>query len=155
MDLNILYLIIVIICVILIIFVYRSKSEGFETTQRVLLKTTDGKYAKICKDKHLCLTDIQSESVEFSVLKFDNDLIALSNNGYYISSCFGDLCKHNMILVNSFNPYAPNCKLSLEKADSDIDYYIRLYDDTYFGIDENNYFIKTSDHTSAIKLQLI
>lgn len=154
MNINIFYLIIVIICVIFIISVYRSKKEGFETTQRVLLKTTGGKYAKVCDDKHLCLTDIQSERIEFSVLKFDNDLIALSHNGYYISSCFGDSCKHNMIMVNNFNPYAPNCKMSLEKTDGDY-YYIRLYDDTYVSTDENDHFIKTPNRTVAIKLQLI
>lgn len=153
MNLQIYYLIIGIVSAILLLYLYRSKNEGFETTQRVILKTVDGKYAKVCKDKHLCLTDIESERDEFSILKFDDDLISLSNGGYYISSCFEDSCKDNMILVNNFNPYAPNCKLSLEKVNDY--YYVRLYDNTYFSIDDSDHFIKTQDKSRAIRLQLI
>jgi hypothetical protein len=129
-----------------------SKREGFETNQRVTLKTSTGKFAKVCAEKHLCLTDDKTEAEQFGVMKFSDDLIALSKGGYYIASCFGDSCKDEMIKVNSFNPYAPNAKMALEK-DNEY-YYIKFYDEKYMSVDDQNHVIKTSDKSKALRLEI-
>jgi hypothetical protein len=129
-----------------------TKREGFETNQRVTLKTSTGKFAKVCAEKHLCLTDNKTEAEQFSVMKFSDDLIALSKGGYYIASCFGDSCKDEMIKVNSFNPYAPNAKLALEKEAEY--YYVKFYDDKYMSVDDNNHVIKHSDKSKALRLEI-
>jgi len=152
MDLNIVYLIVAAIAIYFFFFRTQSK-EGFETNQRIVLKTADGKYAKICADKHLCASKTESERVQFSIMKFSDDLIALSSGGYYIASCFGETCKDDMIKVNSFNPYAPNSKLALEKDNEN--YYIKFYDEKYLSLDSNDHFIKTSERSLAAKIQFV
>lgn len=131
----------------------KKKQEGFETNQRVVLKTQDGKYAKICADKHLCISTNESEGVQFSIMKFNDDLIALSNGGYYIASCFGDSCKDDMIKVNSFNPYAPNAKLALERTGDK--FYIKFYDEKYLSVDSNDHFIKIADKSKAVQISIL
>jgi hypothetical protein len=152
MNLNIIYLLVAAIAIYFFFFTSQSK-EGFETNQRVVLKTVDGKYAKICADKHLCASNNESERVQFSIMKFSDDLIALSNGGYYVASCFGETCKDDMIKVNSFNPYAPNAKLALEKENDY--YYVKFYDEKYLSLDSNDHFIKTSDKSGSIKVQFV
>lgn len=134
------------------VYIKNNKREGFETNQRVTLKTSTGKFAKVCAEKHLCLTDNKTEAEQFSVMKFSDDLIALSKGGYYIASCFGDSCKDEMIKVNSFNPYAPNAKLALEKEAEY--YYVKFYDDKYMSVDDNNHVIKHSDKSKALRLEI-
>lgn len=153
MKINTFYLICAAILIYFFFFRKKQFKEGFETNQRVVLKTADGKYAKICSDKHLCVTKTESERVQFSIMKFSDDLIALSNGGYYIASCFGESCKDDMIKVNSFNPYAPNAKLALEK-DNDY-YYVKFYDEKYLSLDSNDHFIKVSEKSKAVKVQFV
>ena len=74
-DFNIVYLIVAVIAIYFFFFRKVQSKEGFETNQRVVLKTADGKYAKICSDKHLCASKTESERVQFSIMKFSDDLI--------------------------------------------------------------------------------
>jgi hypothetical protein len=104
----------------------------------------------ICADKHLCATSNIVDKKLFSIMKFSDDLIALEQNGYYVSCCFGETCTDNMIKVNSFNPYAPNAKLRLVKDDSG--YFVQFYDEKYLSLDANNHFIKDADKTKAVKI---
>lgn len=149
MKINVLYVGLVVI--VLYFLFFNRKKEGFQTNQRVFLKTSDDKYGKICSDKHFCMTDNKDEAEQFSIMKFSDDLIALSKGGYYLASCFGEACQDDMIKANSFNPYAPNAKLALEK-DGDY-YYIKFYDDKYMSVDENNNVIKHIDKAKAIRVQ--
>ena len=130
-----------------------KKIEKFEQSQKVYVKTANNKFFTICADKHLCLTsDFESKTL-FSIMKFSDDLISLSNNGYYVASCFGEKCTNNMIKVNSFNPYAPNAKLKLTKEGEY--YYVQFYDDMYLGVDENDHLIKLSDKSQSIQITFI
>jgi len=146
--------ILLLIIVTIYIYIYMNKKvEKFEQNQKVYVKTANNKFFTICADKHLCLTNDFASKTVFNTMKFSDDLISLSSNGYYIASCFGDKCTNNMIKVNSFNPYAPNAKLRLTKEG---DYhYVQLYDDMYLGVDENDHLIKTSDKSQAIQIAFI
>lgn len=146
---DILYIIVGII-LFYYFFIRPSSKEHFETNQRVIIKTSDNKFAMVCADKHLCATDKDSDKKQFSIMKFADDLIALECDGYYVASCFGDTCKDEMIKVNSFNPYAPNAKLRLVKDDSG--YYVQFYDEKYLSLDQNNHFIKDGDKKKAAKI---
>ena len=146
----------ILILVILAIYIYMNmykKIEKFEQNQKVYVKTANNKFFTICADKHLCLTNDFASKTVFNTMKFSDDLISLSSNGYYIASCFGDKCTNNMIKVNSFNPYAPNAKLRLTKEGEY--YYVQLYDDMYLGVDENDHLIKTSDKSQSIQITFI
>ena len=138
--------------VIYFLFFKGSQKEGFETNQRVKIKTADGKFAKICDEKHLCLTSTEGEAETFSVMKFSEDLIALSKGGYYVSSCFGVSCD-DFIKVNSFNPYAPNSKLALE-SDGD-NYLVKFYDDKYMSVDDRSNVIKVAGKDQALRVQIV
>jgi hypothetical protein len=146
----------ILIIVIFAIYIYtrmNNKIEKFEQNQKVYAKTTNNKFFTICAGKHLCLTNDFESKTLFSIMKFSDDLISLSNNGYYVASCFGDKCIDNMIKVNSFNPYAPNAKLKLTK-EGDY-YYVQFYDDMYLSVDENDNLIKTSDKLQSIQITFI
>jgi hypothetical protein len=136
---------------IVIYFFFLKKKETFETNQIVGIKTADGMFASICADKHLCLVSDDSQAKQFSVMKFADDLIALENQGYYITSCFGENCT-DMIKVDSFNPYAPNAKLKLIK-DGDT-HSIQLFDGHYLGKDAQNHFVREKNVENAVKLIL-
>jgi len=85
----------ILIIVIFAIYIYtrmNNKIEKFEQNQKVYAKTTNNKFFTICADKHLCLTNDFESKTLFSIMKFSDDLISLSNNGYYVASCFGDKC---------------------------------------------------------------
>lgn len=153
MKINWLYVVLLVVIVYFIFFLKSNKKEGFETNQRVILKTRTDKYVKVCDDKQACLVDDKDKADQFSVMKFSEDLIALSKGGYYIASCFGDSCKDDLIKVNSFNPYAPNAKMALEKIDDH--YYVKFYDEKYMSVDDKNNIIKQSDKTKALQIQFL
>lgn len=141
---------------LLYIFFFFNKTktkEGFETNQQVLIKTSDNRYAKVCDDKHVCLTSIETEAEKFSIMKFSDDLLSLAKGGFYMASCFGDTCKDDFIKANSFNPYAPNAKIALEK-DGD-HFYAKFYDEKYMSADDTGKIIKQSDKSKALRIQLV
>jgi hypothetical protein len=133
-----------------IYYVFIKKKEKFETNESVILQTKDGEFFSICNDKHLCLVKSESDAKTFSIMKFSDDLLALENQGYYITSCFGENCT-DMIKVDSFNPYAPNAKLKL--ITNGDHYNIELYDGQFFGKNSDNHVVRIKDKESALNIK--
>lgn len=147
-------IIIVFIGAVLIYVLYFRKTETFTTNQKLSIQTSDNKFATICADRHLCLTSDKASEKLFSVLKFADDLIALENEGYYITSCFGESCDTDVhITVSTFNPYAPNCKL---KIIPDGSYnLVQFYDGQYMSVNNENHIVRTTDKSKAIKVAFV
>jgi hypothetical protein len=127
-----------------------KKKEKFETNESVILQTKDGEFFSICSDKHLCLVKSESDAKPFTIMKFANDLLALENQGYYITSCFGENCT-DMIKVDSFNPYAPNAKLKL--IPNGDHYNIELYDGQFFGKNSENHVVRMNNKDNALNIK--
>jgi hypothetical protein len=131
-----------------------SKKEGFTSDQEIVIKTTDNKYATVCANKSLCLTDDSKSKGVFTVKTFDktSKVIALSSEGYFIAACFGDKCD-DTIKVNNHNPYGANAKLTLE-LNSDGTYYIQFYDGKYMTVGVSKEIQKSFDKSKALKVYL-
>ena len=136
-------------------FLFFRTKETFKTNDRVALKSSDGLFASICTDRHLCLTSESNRKI-FSIQKFADDLVALESEGYYITACFGDECdtpEGAHIKVDSFNPYAPNAKLKLIANGNA--YYLQLYNGQFLGINDKKHFIRVDGRDKAIALQFV
>lgn len=142
-------LLLLIAIAFLIYYVFIKKKETFETNESVVLETKDGEFVSVCNDKHLCLVKNESDAKTFSIMKFSDDLLALENQGYYITSCFGDNCT-DMIKVDSFNPYAPNAKLKLI-PNGDF-YNIQLYDGQFFGKNSDSHIVRVPNKVNALDI---
>jgi hypothetical protein len=145
---------IVLVLIFYLLFLRFSVKEKFTSDQEITIKTVDNQYAMVCADKSLCLTSDPKIKGSFIVKTFEKNpkVIALSNDGYYVAACFGDKCTDD-ILVNNYNPYAANTKLTLE-ANSDGTYYIQFYDGKYMSVGISKNIQKTFNKENALKVYL-
>jgi hypothetical protein len=146
-------ILIVMVALYFINFAQSNIKEHFETNTTVSIKTSNDKYLMVCADKSLCTTNDSKLKATFTVLKFNNNIIALQYNSRYIAACFGDNCNDN-IMVNSYNPYAATAKLSIVKNTTDPTYKITFYDGTYMGIGISNNVIRTNDKKKSIDIYI-
>jgi hypothetical protein len=139
--------------VLMYLFGCLSKKEHFETNTTVTIRTTDGKYLTVLPNKALAITNDPKSKGIFSVMKFNDTVIALSSqDGRYISACFGDKCSDS-ITVDNHNPYGANAKLTLIKNPpnkSDSSYKITFYDGKFMKLDIDGSITKTRDKTKSL-----
>jgi len=143
----------VLIIIIVYLYIKSGNKENFESDSSINLRTSDGKYLMVCSDKSLCITDNPDNRATFKVMKFSETVIGLSYDGRYVSACFGDKCSDD-IMVNNYNPYAANTKLTLIK-DMGKSYKITFYDGKYMNVGLNGNITKTTDIKKALDIFML